>query len=210
MARLISSSQLIVQHCADVLSVLIWVLSLVGGLRRRSRRTVAALVILAYSPLIVLVAGAYGDEGILRVYLFSLPWSAALAAAVLTPTPRLPVKPRRGGEDGESRRIRRFRAEALRAPVVLAVVVALFLVAFFGSDQWNTMSASEVASITSFQQTAPGGPILAANGNAPLNDTARYNLFPFAEIFGSGGVFGTKKPQSDIALDLADQAARYK
>ena len=160
----ISSSQVMVQHCADVLSVLIWVLSLVGAwLRRRSRRTVAALVILAYSPLIVLLAGAYGDEGILRVYLFSLPWSAALAAAVLTPTPRLPVKPRRGGEDGESRRIRRFRAEALRAPVVLAVVVALFLVAFFGSDQWNTMSDSEVASVTSFEQTAPGGPVLAAN-----------------------------------------------
>ena len=153
----ISSSQLMVQHCADGLSVLIWVLSLVGAwLRRRSRRTVAALVILAYSPLIVLLAGAYGDEGILRVYLFSLPWSAALAAAVLTPTPRLPVKSRRGGEDGESRRIRRFRAEALRAPVVLAVVVALFLVAFFGSDQWNTMSDSEVASVTSFEQTAPG------------------------------------------------------
>jgi hypothetical protein len=205
----ISSSQVIVQHCADVLSVLIWVLSLVGAwLRRRSRRTVAALVILAYSPLIVLLAGAYGDEGILRVYLFSLPWSAALAAAVLTPTPRLPVKPRRGGEDGESRRIRRFRAEALRAPVVLAVVVALFLVAFFGSDQWNTMSDSEVASVTSFEQTAPGGPVLAANGNAPLNDTARYNLFPVAEIFGSGAVFGTKKPPSDIALELADQAAR--
>ena len=205
-----SSSQLIVQHCADVLAVLIWVLSVVGAwLRRRSRRTEAALVILAYSPLIVLVAGAYGDEGILRVYLFSLPWSAALAAAVLTPTPRLPARSRRGGENGASRRIRRFRAEALRAPVVLAVVVALFLVAFFGSDQSNTMSASEVSAVTSFQQTAPGGPILAADGNAPLNDTARYNLFPFAPIFGSGGVLGTKKPQSDIALVLANQAARY-
>src|SRR5690242_7557546 len=110
-----SSSQLIVQHCADVLAVLIWVLSLVGAwLRRRSRRTVAALVILAYSPLIVLVAGAYGDEGILRVYLFSLPWSVALAAAVLTPTPGLPARSRRG-KDGESRRIRWLRAEVLRA-----------------------------------------------------------------------------------------------
>jgi hypothetical protein len=206
----IPSSQLLVQHCADALSVLIWVLSLVGAwMRRRSRRTVAALVILAYSPLIVLFAGAYGDEGILRVYLFSLPWSVALAAAVLTPTPRLPVRSRRGSEDGTSRRIPRFRAEALRAPVVLAVVLALFLVAFFGDDQWNTMSDSEVASVTSFEQTAPGGPVFAANGNAPLNDTARYNLFPVAAIFGSGAVWGTTKPPSAIALVLADQAARY-
>ena len=205
----ISSSQLMVQRCAGGLSVLIWVLSLVGAwLRRRSRRTVAALVILAYSPLIVLLAGAYGDEGILRVYLFSLPWSVALAAAVLTPTPGLPVKSRRGREDGASQRIRRFRAEALRAPVVLAVVVTLFLVAFFGGDRWNTMSDAEVAAVTSFMQTAPGGPVLAAT-NAPLHDTARYNLFPAASIFGPGAVFGTKKPPSDSALVLADRAARF-
>ncbi len=206
----IPSSQLLVQHCADGLSVLIWVLSFVGAwLRRRSRRTVAALVILAYSPLIVLFAGAYGDEGILRVYLFYLPWSVALAAAVLTPTPGLPIKSRQGREGGASRLFRRLRVEALRAPVVLAVVLVLFLVAFFGDDQWNTMSDSEVTAVTSFEQTAPGGPVFAAVGNAPLSDTARYNLFPVASVFGSGSILDTKKPQSDIATVLADQAARY-
>jgi hypothetical protein len=48
--------------------------------------------------------------------------------------------------------LRRDRGAVLLA---LAVVVALFLVAFFGSDRWNTMSDSEVASVTSFEQTAP-------------------------------------------------------
>ena len=36
-------------------------------------------------PVLVLLAGAYGNEGILRVYLFSLPWTACLAASALKP-----------------------------------------------------------------------------------------------------------------------------
>ena len=206
----ISASQMLIQHCADALALLIWVLSLVGAwLRRRSRRTVAALVLLAYSPLIVLVAGAYGDEGILRVYLFSLPWSAALAAAVLTPTPSLPARSGRSRLKNGASLWRRLPTEALRAPLILGVVVALFLVAFFGDDQFNVMSDSEVTTVTSFLQTAPAGPVLSAIDNAPASDTARYNLFPLDSIFGSGAAWGTKKPPADIADVLAGDVDRY-
>ena len=44
-----------------------------------------ALVVLTYSPVLVLFGQAYGNEGILRVYLFSLPWAAALAAVAVEP-----------------------------------------------------------------------------------------------------------------------------
>ena len=210
----IPADQLLVQHCADALSVLIWILSLVGALlRRRSRRTVAALVLLAYSPLVVLAGGAYGDEGILRVFLFSLPWSAALAAAVLTPTPSLPRLPARSHrsrqEDGTSRRIRRLPAVALRAPIALGVILTLFLIAFFGGDKTNVMSKSEVTTVTSFLQTAPAGPVLCALCNAPLSDTSRYDLFPVGPVFGAGAVWGVKQPPSDIATVLANEADRY-
>jgi hypothetical protein len=209
----IPANQLLVQHCADALSVLIWTLSLVGvWLRRRSRRTVAALALLAYSPVIVLMAGGYGDEGILRVFLFSLPWSAALAAAVVTPTPslpRLPASSRRDHQEaGASRRIRWPHAEALRVPIAFGVIITLFLIAFFGGDKTNVMSKSEVTTVTSFQQTAPAGSVLAAIDNAPLSDTARYNLFPVAPVFGQGGAWGIKQPPSDIATFLADEADR--
>ena len=40
-------------------------------LPRAPRRTVLALLLLAYSPILVLAAGAYGNEAILRVYMFS-------------------------------------------------------------------------------------------------------------------------------------------
>jgi hypothetical protein len=207
----VPSSHVLILHCTAALSGLIWCLSLVGAwLRRRSRRTVAALVILAYSPIIVLVAGAYGNEGILRVFLFSLPWSAALAAAVLAPTPSLPVGSRQSRtDDSASRWYRRLPIEALRVPIALGVILILFLAAFFGDDVFNTMSEPEVAHAISFLQTAPPGPMFAATENAPLSDTARYNLFPVASIFGVDGAWGTKQPESDIADVLAGQADRY-
>ncbi|MGH3168907.1 MAG: hypothetical protein ACRDN0_23875 [Trebonia sp.] len=83
-------SQRIIGYCADLLSVGIWMLALIGAWRRRgSRRTVIALLFLTFSPVLVLVGGAYGNEGILRVYLFSLPWAAALATFALMPVPSL-------------------------------------------------------------------------------------------------------------------------
>jgi hypothetical protein len=65
-----------------------WCLAVLGVLlRRRAGRSVASLALLAFSPFITLALLAYGQEGVLRVYLFSLPWTAALAALALAPFP---------------------------------------------------------------------------------------------------------------------------
>jgi hypothetical protein len=215
----VPASQRLIQHCADGLSALVWLLSLLGAwLGRRSRRTVLTLILLAYSPVVVLIAGAYGDEGILRVFLFSLPWSAALAASVLAPTPAPVPAPvpapgagsrRRDRNDGASRWRGQLPAGALRIPITLGAILVLFLVAFFGDDQFNVMSAPEVAAVTSFMQTAPAGPVFYAIDNAPVDDTARYYLFPFTAIFGIGAVWGTKPPKPNIAAVLASEADRY-
>ena len=82
----IPASQLLIQRCAEGLSVLMWLLALIGAWRlRHSGRIVLALLVLTFSPILVLFGQAYGNEGILRVYLFSLPWAAALAAAAVEP-----------------------------------------------------------------------------------------------------------------------------
>ena len=79
-------SHKIIADCTLLLSAGMWLLALVGAwLRRKARRIVLALLLLTYSPTLVLLGGAYGNEGILRVYLFSLPWAAALAACALAP-----------------------------------------------------------------------------------------------------------------------------
>jgi len=185
----ISASQTLIQHCETLLSLGMWGLALVGAwLHRRS----------GFSPLIVLLAQAYGNEGVLRAYLFSLPWTAALAASVLAPM------------RSRTNRAWSLRIPSLRIPLAMAVVLALFFPAFFGDDSFNVMSQSEVTTVTSFFRSAQAGPVFVAASNAPTSDTVNYNLFPIASIFGDqGSVNGMKPASPDIASDLAFDATRY-
>jgi hypothetical protein len=197
----VSVSQRLIARCAEVLSVGLWILAMVGAwLRRRSGRVVLALVLLAFSPIILLAAEAYGQEGILRIYLFSLPWTAALAALALA------------GKTEGSHRHRTERTAglaALRAPVALGLILALFFPAFFGSDRFAVMPQPEVAAVTSFLQNAPAGVVYCANTDAPLADTARYNLFSLKQIFGNDGLIGEAPVGTDIANVIAANALFY-
>ena len=84
----VSAAQRLIGRSQEALSLGMWCLAIAGAwLRRRSGRTVLALLLLAFSPFLMLVILAYGQEGVLRVYLFSLPWTAALAALALAPFP---------------------------------------------------------------------------------------------------------------------------
>lgn len=186
--RLIADSSLL-------LSGIIWLLALAGAWwLRKSRRLALALLILTFSPVLVLVAGAYGNEGILRVDLFSLPWAVALASAALAPL--------RDGGLG--------RRYALHAAGALTVAVALFLPAFFGNDTSNKMTPSEVNTLLAFQNQARPGPVLVPIANAPLSDTANYDQWPAATIFQAAGVLGSTHAVSpDIATFLARSMAFY-
>src|SRR5205807_4877494 len=85
----VSAAQHMILRSQEALSLGMWFLAVVGVLlRRRAGRSVWSLALLAFSPFITLAMLAYGQEGVLRVYLFSLPWTAALAALALAPFPR--------------------------------------------------------------------------------------------------------------------------
>jgi hypothetical protein len=206
----ISRSQQLIEHCEQVLALYVWGLALAGAwLRRRSGQPVLALVILAFSPFIVLAIQAYGNEGILRIYLFSLPWAAALAALALAP-PSSPLGRTSGNRTRRavSPAAPRIRVAlgALRVPLALGIALALFFPAFFGNDSFNTMPKAEVAALTSFFQTAPAGPLYTLDGNDPLSDTAGYDLFPIAGVFDSTG---NNRVTLDIANVIASAALDY-
>jgi hypothetical protein len=155
---------------------------------------VRALVLLAYSPIGVLALGAYGSEGILRVYLFSLTWAAALCAMALAPS-RTAV--RTAQPSGRLRRAVRSAANALRVPAIrrkaavlrvpltFVLVLALFFPAFFGDDDFNAMTKSEVNFVTKYWLTALRGHVFLAIDDAPIADTWRYPKFTWSPIFGS-------------------------
>lgn len=202
----ISGSERLIDLDVKALTLVMLGLAIAGAwLRRRSRRTVLALLILAFSPVLILGLQSYGQEAILRVYLFSLPWAAALAASALAP-----VRYASGEACGYHRRSRADRRPSLwaapardviRVPVGLATVLILFFPAFYGNDSFNVMTRTEVVTLDSFLQDAVPGPIYSPIENAPLGDTAKYYLFPQISIFGSHGLFGTK-PATSAAADL--------
>jgi hypothetical protein len=209
----IPASQLQIQHCATALSVTMWLLALVGAWRlRHSGRIVLALLVLTYSPVLVLLAQAYGNEGILRVYLFSLPWAAALAAAAVEPgtlsrkmVPRLRAATGRLDLSWVKPALR-----WLRAPVALWFVLALFFVAFYGDDAFNTFSPTEVTALLAFQQDARLGLLYVAEDDLPAKDTAQYNLWPVIGIFGSReGTPLVNQATPDIATLIAKNSAIY-
>jgi hypothetical protein len=210
-----------IERCAEALSLGIWALAAVGAwLRRRAGQEALSLLLLAFSPVLVLVLQGYGNEGILRVFLFSLPWSAALAASALLP--RLkgegstevsqdqgPVPPPSGAV--RRRRQRRLTAArrrlgALRVVVGLGAVLILFFPSFFGNDELNVMPQPEVATITSFLAHAAPGTIYPALGGAPLRDNARYNQFHIKGIFGRHGALADTPVGPEMANALANVA----
>ncbi|MHB1593856.1 MAG: hypothetical protein ACYCO9_06265 [Streptosporangiaceae bacterium] len=187
-------AQQFVQRASEGLAVLVWLLSAVGAwLHRRSKVLVLTLVLLAYSPAGMLAVSDYGHEGILRVYLFSLPWSAALAAMAVAPVTRAI----RSGQTWAA------RLAMLRVPLALGVALALFFPAFFGDDSYNVMPQPEVATMTAFWQHAAPGLVWLPVDNAPVADTARYNLFPLSPVFGQGGLLGARPATPRVARLLA-------
>jgi hypothetical protein len=208
-------SEKVIEDCQRVLSLFMWGLALVGAwIRRRSKRTVLTLLILAFSPFLLLGLVAYGNEGVLRVYLFSLPWTAALAASAVAPTPSLGRQinsswgnPRRAGEGRRKLPIRTI-LDGLRFPLVLTFALTLFFPSFFGDDSYNVMPESEVTAMTALQQDYPVGPVYSAAGNGAQMDTSRYNEFSWLLIFGDVLPAGTPaKP--DIAKIIEQDARAY-
>jgi len=203
------ASERIISDTASALAGMMWILAMAGGwLMRRSRRRAIALVLLTFSPVLVLVAGAYGNEGILRVYLFSLPWAAALAATALVPFRPLDLIPSRVRAKVArllpSGRAGRFDLGLVVPSLVLVIAVSLFLPAFYGNDAMNVMPASEVTTTTQFLETAQPGMILCLVDNSAVSDTAKYNQWPIGNIFGDFGVI----PGNPAKINIADYLAR--
>jgi len=199
-------SQQFIERCAQGLSIGVWILAIVGAWRNwRAEKTTFALVLLAFSPSVMLGLQAYGHEGVLRVFLFSLPWAAALGAMAILPARRRGDKNTTLTDRLTGRAPRYLAWDAVRAALALGIALALFMPAFFGNDSFDAMSQTEVDVLTGFFQNAPAGRIYSPIDNAPLADTARYNLYQRIELFGTYGIMRKGLVKQDVASTLAQQ-----
>src|SRR4029450_2907820 len=104
----------------------------------------------------------YGGEAIYRVYLFSLPWFALLTAFALRP----------GGDDWSSARV------MVRLLLPLAVLLGLFLPAYFGMAATNEVRPGEVAASQYFYDHAPASSVLMiASPQFPVRLAGNYDQF---------------------------------
>jgi hypothetical protein len=128
------------------------------------------LSVLAFSPVITFFLTNYGGEATYRVYFFSVPWVALLAASAIAREP--------SAEPAE-RSARRRLMTVLPVGVVLVTLTALILPAYFGNDELYLIPPGEVTAADYFYTHAPvGSALVLAAEDFPSQISGRYNLYP--------------------------------
>ncbi|MFI5036192.1 MAG: hypothetical protein ACHQFZ_08325 [Acidimicrobiales bacterium] len=136
-----SRSHRLIVDARILITAALYLLAGVGVLIRRPRtRTLEAL---AATPFLLLAAGSYGGEGLLRVALFGLPFTSLLAASAL-------MNDRQQGVRSTRRRARsgRPRRHVVRNAIVVVVLLGFSFATFAvrgGNDAYESFSTGELA-----------------------------------------------------------------
>ncbi|WP_433540116.1 glycosyltransferase [Streptosporangium sandarakinum] len=140
-----SPGQVIVAYADRALSAGLWLLAFAGAYKRRHllRRAWLPLVAIGLSPLLFLAGGSYGGEIVFRVYLFTLPLTAFLAAALFLPA-------------------RREWIRLAVLPLVFLLMVTGFFFGNYGKEQTNYFTSAETALVQAVYKVAPNGSQIVA------------------------------------------------
>ncbi|MDH4146124.1 MAG: hypothetical protein OEY23_13265, partial [Acidimicrobiia bacterium] len=166
----------IVASTARGLSVTVGLLAALGAIveRRRSGRWNVTVALLAMAHVPLVVAQSYGGEMVFRIYLFSLPWLAILAAGALSALPA----------------VRSHWAKAAAVGAAHTLLVGALSVAYLGNEETHHLSSAESALAYSMHRSAPDGALLAALApDWPLKLSADYDSFDYLALLDSGSGF---------------------
>jgi hypothetical protein len=146
---------------APLVVALLAALAGIGTWRRlRGRQPVLVAAVLAASPALVALGQSYGGEAVFRIYLFAVPWMAALAAMAIV----LPW--------------RRPRWARPLTGAALGVAVLGLLSAFYGSMGLYEVGPGSVRASRYFYEHAPPGSLLTFVGPGfPVRASGGYAHF---------------------------------
>ncbi len=165
-------------------SVSIWTTAAVGFfVRLRDGRRDLSMIILAGAPVPLVAAQAYGGEMVLRLFLFTLPFMAILAAGTVYGRPKAVPS----------------LLKTCAALVGCGAITLGFLVTRYGNERMDLMTTAEVTGVQQIYGIAPPGSLLAStNGNLPWRSQGfeEYDYVALADTI----LLGT--PQ-DVATQMA-------
>ncbi len=131
----------------------LWGLAALGGLRRiRNGRWDVTAGALAVLPLPLFAVQAYGGEMLLRIALFSLPFTALMVALLVLPRPSVTTGP---------------LARLIVFVLAFSMMVG-FVVTRYGNERIESFSKDEIAGVAKLYEVAPTGSLLiGVVGNLP-------------------------------------------
>lgn len=147
-----------------IFSASLWAMAAIGFLVRwHDGRRDLSMALLIAAPVPLVAAQAYGGELVLRLYLFTLPFMAILAAGAVYGRPaQLPSR--------------------LRTCAVIGVCAAVtmgFFATRYGNERMDVMTTSEVEGIQQLYKIAPPGSLLTApSGDLPWRSQA-FELYDY-------------------------------
>ena len=148
----------------------IGLLALATLLAKRDRLSWALALCAATGSSLILFS-SYGQEGLLRVVLFALPWLAILAASMARA---------------------RHRVTAFGTLIIIPVVAVGYLFATMGLDYYYSVRPGDIAVVRYFEDNAPKCSLLfeIGNGYLPTEITARYwefHTYGISQLYYFGG-----------------------
>jgi hypothetical protein len=169
-----SPGHLFIVQARLVMTAAIWLVAAAGAVRRfRHGHLDVEAITLAAVPFGLMGLQAYGGEMLLRVYLFSLPFVAFLAAGLFFPV--------------AERSLSSAATRALTATV--AVLVLAIMLTKHGNERADWVSADELAAANYLHAIAPAGSTLGTVSEASplkyrLYDVYDYRNLGFRYTFG--------------------------
>jgi len=167
-----SAEHRLIVKLSILFSLGVWLLAVLGAWRRlRAGRIDLAVLVIGASPLLLPLLQAYGGEIFLRVFLFSLPAVALLAAWLFFPRERQdPLGPARGLGRllGRLPLARSGVWETLTLALVACLLLAGFQFARYGNERFANFTRADAAAVAALYRLAPLGATLdAGNDNLP-------------------------------------------
>jgi hypothetical protein len=185
----VSSGHRLVSLAGRALTVFLWGAAVLGGIRRIVKGYLdLPAVLLALSPFLMLAGNSYGGEILFRVYFFSLPFMAYLAASLLYPS----------AAAGKS------WLTTVLVVLISGTLLTGLLFAHYGKERQYSFTRDEIDAARYLYEIAPPGSLLIEGSRNYPSQFLNYENFTYVPISRE-----PQRSQSNVINHPVDTLSRW-